>query len=74
MKKKTSISLSDKLLKLIDTLPEKPARSAVIEEALILYFRDRKKMKREKADLEILNSINASLAEEALDSLKYQSD
>ncbi len=71
-KKKTSISVSPQLLKLIDTLPHKPPRSTVIEEALILYFKDRKKLSREKSDLEILNANSDHLNVEALEILQFQ--
>lgn len=74
MKKKTSISVSQYLLKLIDSLPDRPARSKVIEEALIFYFQGRKRMVREKKDLEILNAKSDTLNIEALDVLEYQSD
>ena len=73
MKRKTSISVTGKLLKMIDTLPDKPARSAVIEQALILYFKDIKRLKRAKSDLETLNSLSDELNIEALDVLGYQS-
>ena len=74
MKKKTSISVSQSLLKLIDSLPDNPARSQVIEKALIFYFKSRKAQAREKKDLEILNTKSKALNSEALDVLEYQSD
>ena len=73
MKRKASISVSEKLLKMIDKLPDRPARSAVIEEALILYFKDRKSKQRDAADLSILNANSDALNEEAFDVLDYQS-
>lgn len=73
MKKKTSISLSEKLLKMIDSLPDHPPRSAVVEEALILYFKGRKARARDQADLEILNAQSEALNLEALDVSDYQS-
>ncbi len=73
MKKKTSISVSAQLLKMIDSLPNKPARSEVIEEALVLYFRSRKTIERDRSDMDILNSQSAHLNQEALDSLEFQS-
>ncbi|MGK5089058.1 hypothetical protein WDW86_15990 [Bdellovibrionota bacterium FG-2] len=73
MKKKTSISVSDQLLKMIDSLPHKPTRSAVIEEALVLYFRSRKTIERDRSDMDILNSKSASLNQDALDVLEFQS-
>lgn len=74
MKTKTSISVSARLLKMIDRLPHKPARSEVIEEALILYFKTREAQARDRSDLEILNAQSAALNEEALDTLDYQSN
>jgi metal-responsive CopG/Arc/MetJ family transcriptional regulator len=74
MKKKASISVSEKLLKMIDKLPDHPPRSAVIEEALILYFKNRKAKQRDSSDLNILNANSKALNEEAFDVLDYQSE
>jgi metal-responsive CopG/Arc/MetJ family transcriptional regulator len=74
MKSKTSISVSPKLLKLIDSLPEKPSRSRVIEEALILYFKNRKVRERDRTDVSILNDLHKTYNAEALDTLDYQSE
>ncbi len=74
MKKKTSISVSGKLLKLIDNLPQQPSRSEIIEEALILYFKNRKVLARDRSDIDILNSLSDKLNQEALDVLEYQVD
>jgi hypothetical protein len=74
MKKKTSITVSPKLLKLIDALPEKPTRSKVIEEALILYFKDLKFRQRDREDISILNDVSKAYNAEALDSLEYQNE
>lgn len=73
MKKKASISISEKLLKMIDKLPNHPPRSAVVEEALILYFKDRKARQRDESDLDVLNSRSQAFNDEALDVLDYQS-
>ena len=73
MKKKASISISASLLRMIDRLPDHPPRSAVIEEALILYFKTGKAKARDKSDLEILNARSEALNQEALDALEYQS-
>jgi metal-responsive CopG/Arc/MetJ family transcriptional regulator len=73
MKRKTSISVSAQLLKMIDSLPNKPARSEVIEEALVLYFKNRKTIARDRSDLDILNSRSSGLNQEALDVLEFQS-
>ncbi len=73
MKKKASISVSEQLLKMIDQLPQKPTRSEVVEEALVLYFRNRKAIERDNSDLAILNQHSKALNEEALDALEFQS-
>jgi metal-responsive CopG/Arc/MetJ family transcriptional regulator len=72
MKLKISVSLSSQAVKLIDSLPNKPARSEVIEEALVLYFKSRQTIARDKTDLDILNLKSASLNQEAIDVLDYQ--
>lgn len=74
MKKKTSITVSPKLLKLIDSLPQKPTRSEVIEEALILYFKNAKSRERDNKDISILNDFSKSYNAEALDALEYQNE
>ena len=73
MKKKASISVSEQLLKMIDSLPQKPTRSEIVEEALVLYFRNRKAIERDRSDLAILNQHSKELNEEALDALEFQS-
>lgn len=73
MKKKTSISVSEQLLKMIDSLPNKPTRSEVIAEALILYFKSRKTIERDRSDMDTLNSRSANLNQEALEVLEFQS-
>ena len=74
MKAKTSITVSDSLLKKIDKLPSKPSRSAVIEEALQFYFASLKRRARDLKDLQILNANAGRLNAEALDVLSYQID
>ena len=74
MKAKTCISLSQSLLKQIDKLPQKPSRSAVIEEALRFYFNFLVRKTRDSRDLEILNANSKRLNLEAVDSLSYQID
>ena len=39
MKKKTSISVSEKLLEMIDSLPDHPPRSVIIAESFIAYLK-----------------------------------
>lgn len=72
MKLKISVSLSSQAIKLIDALPDKQSRSEIIEEALVLYFKNRQILDREKSDLHILNLQAESLNQEALDVLSYQ--
>ena len=72
LKRKTSISLSASLLNMIDRLPDNPARSEVIEEALIFYFKSRKAQLRDRADQAILDEKSEGLNAEALDVLEYQ--
>jgi hypothetical protein len=73
MKKKASISVSERLLKMIDALPDHPPRSAVIEEALVLYFKGRKARERDHSDLDILNARSQALNDEAMEVLDHQS-
>ncbi len=72
MKLKISVSLSSQAVKLIDNLPNKPARSEVIEEALLLYFKSRQTIARDQSDLDILNLKSTSLNQEAMNVLDYQ--
>ncbi len=75
MKVKTSITLEKGLLKKIDRLPGQRARSQVIEEALILYFRSADAKLRDAEDLELLNRYYAPGGEadqELQDSLSFQ--
>jgi metal-responsive CopG/Arc/MetJ family transcriptional regulator len=74
MKKKTSITLSPRLLKLIDSMPDRPTRSEVIEEALILYFKSAQARVRDNKDIGILNDQSKTYNAEALDALEYQSE
>lgn len=75
MKVKTSISLEKALLHKIDRLPGQPARSQVIEEALILYFRSAASKQRDAQDLELLNlhyGSDSKAENELRESLKFQ--
>ena len=65
--------MSEQLLEMIDLLPNHPSRSEVIEEALILYFKSKKTIVRDRSDLDILNSLSKELDKEALDVLDFQS-
>lgn len=73
MKIKTSITLSDSILKEIDrNLKYFGNRSKFIENAVSLYFVMKKREIRNQKDLEILNKNHDSLNKEASDILTYQ--
>ncbi len=73
MKIKTSITLSEDILKSIDKiLGNSRNRSAFIEAALRAYLAQRAKKSRDNKDLEILNKNSESLNKEAEDVLAYQ--
>ena len=72
MKVKLSVSVSDKLVEKIDKLPGAPARSAVVEQALIYFFKARSRQEQDARDLQILNAKADELNEEADDVLKFQ--
>ncbi len=73
MKVKTSITLSEDLLKAIDKEagPSKN-RSDFIETALWAYLEHRRREVRDAQDLEIINRHSERLNREALDVLGYQ--
>lgn len=72
MKVRTSISVTDSLLKQIDKLPNRPARSEIIEEALMFYFKNLLHKHRNDRDRELLDAHADELNEEAQDVLTYQ--
>ncbi len=73
MKIKTSVSLSDGLLKLIDkTAKGEKNRSAFIETAVRAYLEVMKRHGRDQADLSIINRLAERLNSEARDVLGYQ--
>ncbi len=75
MKEKTSITLSRDVLKDIDRLPgAKRSRSAVIENVLRVYLRQRERARIYARDLEILNRAADRLNAENEDWLQYQAD
>jgi metal-responsive CopG/Arc/MetJ family transcriptional regulator len=75
MKVKTSITLSEELLKELDEVSaEYKNRSDVIEQALQSFLQNRVHQMREARDLKILNEKAKSLNEEAEDVLAYQVD
>lgn len=73
MKVKTSITLSEDLLKTLDEVADEfKNRSDVIEQALRHFFQKRMQKLREERDLKILNQRAKDLNEEAEDVLSYQ--
>ena len=75
MKVKTSVTLSQEILDLIDRYIEGESnRSAFIELAVKTYLELIKRNKRDQEDLQIINSISEKLNREALDVLQYQAE
>ncbi len=75
MKTKTSVSLSDDLLKLIDGVVDgENRRSAFIEEAVKAYLEVLKRHKRDRKDLQTINRLSERLNREAQDVLSFQKD
>ena len=73
MKVKTSITLSEDVLRAIDQISgESINRSAFIELALKDYLAKKAKKMRDQRDLEILNNSSKRLNSEAEDVLTYQ--
>jgi metal-responsive CopG/Arc/MetJ family transcriptional regulator len=73
MKVKTSITLSEQLLKEIDNMVEEYGnRSKIIEEALREFISHKHRQFRDIRDLELINSNVDVLNKEANDSLGYQ--
>jgi len=73
MKVKTSITLSEDVLREIDRIcGESKNRSALIEIALRGYLKQKAKKLRDDRDLEILNRNSKRLNREAEDVLSYQ--
>jgi metal-responsive CopG/Arc/MetJ family transcriptional regulator len=75
MKTKTSITISDELLRLIDENVEGDnRRSAFIEEAVKAYLEVLKRHKRDRKDLGIINRLSEKLNSEAIDVLEFQKE
>ncbi len=70
MRVKTSITLPDDLLKIIDQVDSN--RSAFIERASRAYLARLRKARREARDAEIIKANAGRLNEEAMDVLEYQ--
>ena len=73
MKVKTSITLSEELIRQIDALSSQyGTRSALIERAVRDFLTTAAQRQREARDLEILNRRAEALNAEAADVLSYQ--
>jgi len=73
MKEKISITLSSDLLAQVDQLADsKLSRSALIEQVLRSYFRERTRRQTHARDLERINAVANRLNAEAEDVLAYQ--
>ncbi len=73
MKLKTSITLSEDVLRAIDKLTgESKNRSEFIETAVRTYIAQQARRRRNARDLEIINQHANRLNEEAIDVLAYQ--
>jgi metal-responsive CopG/Arc/MetJ family transcriptional regulator len=75
MKIKTSITLSEDLLKAIDEyVQEYKNRSEFIEEAIRVFIKQLIRSQQDSRDLEIINQRAKLLNQEAMDVLSYQVD
>ncbi len=75
MKIKTSITISNNILKEVDTIIKNDGnRSLFIEDAIKYYLSYQKRIIRNKKDLEIINSKAKKLNKEAEEILSYQVD
>ena len=73
MKVKTSVTLSEELIRQIDALSSQyGTRSALIERAVRDFLATAAQRQREAQDLEILNRRAEALNAEAVDVLSYQ--
>jgi len=73
MKSKTSITLSDSLLRELDRIVGKNGnRSELIEKAVRAYILGIARDERDRRDLEILNLSAKRMEKEAKDALRYQ--
>ncbi len=74
MKVKTSITLSERAMAILDRLAKSSSRSAVIEAAIVEYAERRKRAARELRDLQLLNDRADVLNQEVEDALRCQAD
>jgi metal-responsive CopG/Arc/MetJ family transcriptional regulator len=73
MKVKTSITLSEDLLRAIDELAKSSSRSEVIEQAVRDYLSARARVLRDARDLEVMNKYADAYNAETEDLLSHQS-
>jgi len=75
MKTKTSVTLSEEVLRLIDQNAQgEKNRSAFIETAVRAYLEVVKRRGRDQEDLSIINRLSEKLNSEATDVLGYQAE
>jgi metal-responsive CopG/Arc/MetJ family transcriptional regulator len=75
MKVKTSISLSEELIAMIDKQAEgERNRSAFIESAVRAYLEILERKNRDLADLDTINRLSERLNREALEVLEFQAE
>ena len=74
MKVKTSVTLSEELLKAIEAQAHVEAanRSALIEQAMWEYLRSRHRADRDRSEMARINTESVELNKEALDTIDYQ--
>lgn len=72
MKVKTSVTLSDDLLRAVDDLAKSSSRSEVIERAVRDYLAARARAARDARDLELMNTRADAYNVETADLLSYQ--
>ncbi len=74
MKVKTSVTLSEELLKAISAETDARSRSAFIETAIWDYLELRQKAVRNRREIELINANADDLNAEAADSADFQDD
>lgn len=72
MKVKTSVTLSEELLRAISAETDQANRSAFIEEATWQYLRRRRREARDRRELDRINEYADQLNDEARDVLEFQ--
>jgi metal-responsive CopG/Arc/MetJ family transcriptional regulator len=72
MKVKTSVTLSDHLLREVDDLAKSSSRSEVIEHAVRDFLAARRRALRDARDLETMNRLADAYNVETADLLTYQ--